>query len=179
MARETDTAPSHIFALAGPVTGLTRYDLSMARVAVICIYEREGVAARSVDEARADPRGGFEGDWHGARDNRQILVVDKAVLDDMGLLPGALREQVTVEGFEGLDSLSAGTILEIGSARFEVTKECAPCLTIGGYNEVDDPGAFREALEGRRGIFLKFTEDSPADSIAVGNEVKVLRLSGV
>lgn len=146
----------------------------MAKVAAIVLFKGKGATPELVDEARSDPKGGFLGDWHGERDDRQILVVDQAVLDDLGFQPGALREQITIEGLDGLQSLGRGTLLEIGASRLEVTQECHGCLTIGAYNGADDVEAFRESLKGRRGIFLRFTPDSPSDSIAVGEEVTVL-----
>lgn len=147
----------------------------MAKVAAILLYKEAGVTPELVAEARSDPKGGFSGDWHGERADRQILAVDSSVLDDLDLEPGALREQVTIEGLDGLDSLGPGTLFEIGDSRLEVTKECQGCLTIGAYNGVEDVESFRASLKGRRGIFLRFTPDSPSGSIAVGEEVKVLK----
>src|SRR3989442_1414869 len=44
---------------------------------------------------------GLEGDRHGKRGSRrQVLLVEQEVLDEIGLEPGAIREQVTVRGLD-------------------------------------------------------------------------------
>jgi MOSC domain-containing protein YiiM len=98
-------------------------------------------------------------------------MVDRSVLQDHDLAPGALREQLTVEGLPELDSLPPGTRIAAGAGILEVIDSCAPCLVIGEYNGVEDREAFRQSLEGRRGMFVEFVE--PAE-ISVGDVVRVL-----
>lgn len=145
----------------------------MAEVVGLFLYGRKGATPLPVPRVRSNPLGGLEGDWHGSRFPyvRSILMVDRAVLDDLGLGPGDLREQVTVEGLPELDSLASGTRLLAGEAELEITKECGPCLTIGAYNRVRDAEAFRDALRGRRGVFVRFVEGSPRE-ISLGDPVR-------
>ena len=145
----------------------------MASVVGIFLYEREGDRPTSVENAEFDSAGSLSGDRHGKKPGRKILMVDRDVLDEKGLAPGALREQLTVEGLPELYSFPAGTRLMVGSASLEVLKPCAPCLIIGQYNGAEDPEAFRQSIEGRRGMFVEFVGD-PGESISIGDEVRVV-----
>jgi len=108
---------------------------------------------------------GLEGDRHAKpRSRRQVLLVEQEVLDEFGLAPGAIREQVTVRGL-ALDELVFGARLRIGGALLEVAGPCHPCERM---DEVK-PGLQR-ALQGRRGRFVRVVE---AGSIAVGDLVHV------
>ena len=101
-------------------------------------------------EVRAIEGCGIEGDRHarpGSR--RQVLLMEAETLDALGLLPGDVREQVTVRGVR-LDGLASGARLRIGTAEFEVAGPCDPCERM----EEIRPG-LRTALEGRRGRFLR------------------------
>jgi len=109
---------------------------------------------------------GLEGDRHQrtAQGRRTVLLMEQEVLDQFGLAPGAVREQVTVRGLE-LAKLVFGSRLKIGSARLEVGGMCAPCERM---NELK-PG-LRGELEGRRGRFMRIVE---AGSFAVGDAITV------
>lgn len=108
---------------------------------------------------------GLEGDRHARKDSRrQVLVVEKEVLDQLGLAPGELREQITVEGLD-LGRLVFGSRLTCGSATLEVAGPCAPCERMDEIR----PG-LRKALEGRRGRFVRV---AGAGSIAVGDEIRL------
>lgn len=144
----------------------------MAKIAALFTYSAEGAAPAPIDAAGPNEKGALEGDRHGAKPGRKILMVDQGILDELGLEPGALREQITVEGLPELDSLPPGTRLEVGDSTLEITKACAPCLTIGAHNQVEDPEAFRDLLEGRRGMFVEFV--GHAQKISVGDQVAVL-----
>lgn len=144
----------------------------MPKVTGLFLFEKKGAEPASVDEARSDPKGGLDRDHHGARPNREILVVDRGILDELGLKPGALREQITVEGFPELDTLEPGTRLAVGNSTMKIMEPCHGCLIIGEYNGAD-PESFREAIEGHRGMFVQFVE-SDDGVIRVGDEVKLL-----
>ena len=98
---------------------------------------------------RAD--GGIEGDFHVAKSTRAVLVVDTSTLDELGLVPGDLREQITTAGLTGVTLLEPGTLLRIGEMTFRVNGECEPCTHIGELLGVEDREAFRISLQGRRG----------------------------
>jgi MOSC domain-containing protein YiiM len=69
--------------------------------------------------------------------------------------------------------LAPGTRLRIGPALLEITKECIGCTHIGEHIGVDDVEAFRQSLEGRRGMLARVVE-ADGDPIRVGDEVEVL-----
>lgn len=143
----------------------------MGKVVGLFLFEEEGAPPNAVETVYPASNGGFAGDRHGVRSGRKILAADAAALGSLGLSPGAVREQITIDGIPGLDSLPVGTRLRAGKAIFEVTKPCAPCLVIGEYNGVEDKEAFRAALEGKRGIFVMFVEPG---AVSVGDEVSVV-----
>lgn len=146
----------------------------MAKVVNILLHHTETLPPRPVEDAVVSPNGGLVGDSHdGRRQHRQVLLTDAQLLSQLGLAPGDLREQITVEGL-AVDGLAEGTKVAIGDAVAVVQGECAPCFTIGGYLGEEDVEAFRDKLIGKRGTFVLFDEASAGTSIAVGDEVKVL-----
>lgn len=106
---------------------------------------------------------GVQGDRHARKNNRrQVLVVEKEVLDTLKLVPGDLREQVTVEGLD-LEGLVFGSRLRCGSAVLEVSAPCEPC------ERMDEIRAgLQNVLEGRRGRFVRVVVPG---SIAVGDMI--------
>ena len=109
---------------------------------------------------------GLEGDRHQrtAQGRRTVLLMEQEVLDQHGLAPGDVREQITVRGL-GLTTLVFGSRLKIGGATLEVGGLCAPCERM---NEIE-PG-LRGKLEGRRGRFARIVAAGP---IAVGDAIAV------
>ena len=108
---------------------------------------------------------GLEGDRHAKPDaRRSVLLMQQEVLDEFGLEPGDVREQVTVRGLD-LMGLVFGSRLRVGDAVFEVAGPCAPCERM---NELQ-PG-LREKIDGRRGRFVHVVQQG---SFAVGDPVVV------
>src|SRR6266536_3199781 len=71
--------------------------------------------------------GGMPGDAHFAPGSaRQLLLIEAETLAALGIEPGTVKENLTVDGVS-LMGLPAGTRLEVGDAELEVTKECEPC----------------------------------------------------
>src|SRR5438270_6999217 len=70
--------------------------------------EKHGKPA-PVAEAVARVGGGIEGDVHAHRESRAVLVVDRAALDALGLRPGDLREEITIEGLPDVTNLPVDT----------------------------------------------------------------------
>lgn len=103
---------------------------------------------------------GLEGDRHAGREDgkRQVLLVEAGDLRDLGLSPGDLREQMTVD-LPGLMALSEGTRLRVGEALLELTGVCDPCTHIGEHVGVEDPEAFRRTLVGRRGMLARVVRE--------------------
>jgi MOSC domain-containing protein YiiM len=127
-------------------------------------------ALERVDAVSATPVG-LEGDRHAGRHGgkRQVLLAESGDLREVGVAPGDLREQVTVE-LPGLMSLGQGTRLWVGDAVLELTGPCEPCTHIGEHVGVHDPEAFRRDLVGRRGMLARVVGEG---TIRVGDPVAV------
>jgi MOSC domain-containing protein YiiM len=111
---------------------------------------------------------GLVGDKHaGAASKRQVLLADREALDALGIAPGTIKENVTVEGLNVM-RLPVGTRVRIGAqAVLEVTSICEPCFRMDEIR----PG-LRAELEGRRGMNTRVVDGGP---IAVGDAVLVLQ----
>jgi len=145
----------------------------MARVVSLQLHEGHGLPMRAVPQADARVGGGIEGDSHVHRAKRAVTIVDRSTHDAVGVQPGDLREQITVEGLPSLGSLSEGTLLRIGAITLRVNGSCDPCEHIGEMNGAD-PTEFRALLEGRRGLVCNVVEaEAP---VRVGDEVSVMEL---
>lgn len=144
----------------------------IARVVALHLRAERGFDPTPVAQANGRVGGGIEGDFHVAKTTRSVLIVDRSTLDDLGLAPGALREQVTVEGLPSVTGLGAGTLLRMGGISLEVNGPCEPCTHIGEVNGVADTEAFRLSLVGRRGAICTVVE--AAGPARVGDRVEVL-----
>ena len=114
---------------------------------------------------------GVRGDRHFGEANkplRQILLVDKSELSELGLEAGSLREQVTVD-FPDLQNLEPGSVIEIGEAAVEITSDCAPCKTMARYLGEDGQTFVKRALR-KRGMLGRVIDDGV---VAPGDEVKL------
>jgi MOSC domain-containing protein YiiM len=129
----------------------SRLEPMNARVVGLHLHERHGEQPRAADEVRGRVGGGIEGDSHVHRAKRAVVITDRSAHDALGLRPGDLREQITVEGLPGVATLEPGTELRVGGITLRVNGEAAPCTHIGEMLEVDDVLAFQAALTGRRG----------------------------
>ncbi len=135
----------------------------MARVVSLQLHDRRCEPLRAVDEVRGNVGGGLAGDSHAEKRTRAVLVVDRATLDALGLDPGDLREQVTVEGVPDVTSLASGTRLRVGALTLVVNGPCEPCRHVGEMLDVDDRQAFRDLLRRRRGALCTVVaDDGPA-----------------
>jgi MOSC domain-containing protein YiiM len=143
-------------------------DVATGRVVSLQLKRQHWSPLEPVDAVEATPAG-LDGDRHAGRvdGRRQVLLVESGDLGDLGLRPGDLREQITVE-LPRLMALTAGTRLRVGEAVLEVTNPCEPCTHIGEHAGVDDPEAFRQRLVGRRGMLARVAEPG---SIRVGDPV--------
>jgi MOSC domain-containing protein YiiM len=142
----------------------------------IQLLRAHGRPPEPVPEAVAVPGRGLEGDLHGkTREDgkRQVLLMDTETLDVLGLSPGDLRDQVTVE-LPGLQHLPAGTRLRMGEAELELTGPCEACTHIGELLRKDDREAFRHSLVGRRGVLARVLSISGSGRIRVGNAVELV-----
>jgi MOSC domain-containing protein YiiM len=130
---------------------------------VVALHLSKGSRAPLVPVPRVNAvhETGLEGDRHAKpRSRRQVLLVEQEVLDEFGLEPGAIREQVTVRGLD-LDKLVFGARIRVGEALLEVAGPCDPCARM---DEVKS--GLQKALVGRRGRFVRVIQ---AGSFAVGD----------
>jgi MOSC domain-containing protein YiiM len=109
---------------------------------------------------------GLDRDKHAnAASNRQVLLADKEALDAVGVLPGTIKENVTVEGLNVMQ-LPVGSRVRLGrSAVLEITKVCEACFRM---DEIRD--GLKQELEGRRGMVSRVIEGG---SISVGDPITV------
>ncbi len=109
---------------------------------------------------------GLEGDRHAkAGSARQVLLMDRETLSELDLGPGAVRENITVEGAH-LQGLASGSRISLGSeVVLELSGPCVPCRRM----EEIRPG-LQETLEGRRGVLATVARGG---TITVGDPVVV------
>ncbi len=144
----------------------------MPKVVSLQLHEGHGQPMRTVSEVSARVGGGIEGDSHVARTMRAVTVVDLETHTSVGVQPGDLREQITVEGLPKLGDLAEGTLLRIGAITLRVNGPCDPCTHIGEMNGVADLDEFQSMLEGRRGLVCNVVvADGP---VRVGDAVSVM-----
>jgi MOSC domain-containing protein YiiM len=124
---------------------------------------KSGVSTR-LERARAIAGHGLEGCAHANPPKREVLLVSKEHLDGLGLEPGAIRENVTVEGAD-VQAWEVGTRVRAGEALLEITMVCDPCHRM---DELRD--GLRAQLEGKRGMLARVVEGG---EIAVGDPVEL------
>jgi MOSC domain-containing protein YiiM len=108
---------------------------------------------------------GIEGCAHGHPPRREVLLVSKEHLDALGVEPGAIRENVTVEGVD-VHSWPVGQRVQVGAAVLEITMVCDPC------HRMDELRAgLRSQLDGRRGMLAHVVDGG---EIALGDQIELL-----
>jgi MOSC domain-containing protein YiiM len=108
---------------------------------------------------------GIEGCAHGNPPRREVLLVSKEHLDALGVEPGAIRENVTVEGVD-VHSWPVGQRVQVGAAVLEITMVCDPC------HRMDELRAgLRSQLDGRRGMLAHVVDGG---EIALGDQIELL-----
>ncbi len=143
-----------------------------ARIVGLHLHERHGEHPRAVAEVVGRVGGGIEGDSNAHRENRGVVIVDRSTHEALGLQPGDLREQITVDGLPGVSLLALDTEIRAGGLTLRVVGECEPCTHIGQMVGVDDVAAFQALLQGRRGaVCTVIAADGPA---RIGDAVEVL-----
>jgi MOSC domain-containing protein YiiM len=146
------------------------------RVVSIQLLQTRGRPLQPVSEVIAVPGRGLEGDLHGKTredGHRQVLLIDTGSLEAIGLSPGDLREQITVD-LPALQRLPEGTRVRVGEAELELTGPCEPCQHIGELVGKPDTEAFRQSLVGRRGVLARVVSVGGEGRIRVGDPAEVL-----
>lgn len=122
-----------------------------------------------VTRLEAHANHGIVGDTHYGKRTRQALLIGLAELEELGIEPGALREQITVQ-FPELQSLPKDTTLRVGSAEFTIEGPCEPCSSMAARLG-EDSEIFKARTRGRRGMLARV---STSGVIEVGSEVSVV-----
>ena len=138
---------------------------SMAKVIHLQLKPTEGAPMKVVSSVEATANYGLKDDVNAGRTKRQVLIIERELLDEFQLPIGDVRENITVQGIQ-LAGMAAGTRVRVGNALLEATLDCAPCQFI----EDKRPG-LRAAMEGKRGTLFKVIEGG---AINVGDEVIVI-----
>ena len=100
-----------------------------------------------------------------AASDRQVLLADQEALDEVGVEPGTIKENLTVEGLHAM-GLPAGTRVRLGdSAVLEIMKICEPCFRMDEIRM-----GLKDELVGRRGMVARVVNGG---SIAVGDRVRL------
>ena len=112
-----------------------------------------GEPMRDFDEVLAIENKGFQDCVHGRRGStRQVLLMDLETLEEFGIAPGRVRENITTRGI-ALGTLPLGQRLRAGEALLEVTKPCTPCHQMDEIRQ-----GLQEAIRGRRGLLCRVVE---------------------
>jgi len=125
----------------------------------------EGAPMKTVESVTAITSYGLKDDANAGRSKRQVLIIERELLDEFQLSVGEVRENITVQGIQ-LAGMAAGTRVRVGQALLEATLDCAPCQFI----EDKRPG-LRAAMEGKRGTLFKVIEGG---EINVGDALQIV-----
>ena len=138
----------------------------MATVAGLFVSPARGSGvSTALDRVRAVEGHGFEGCAHANPPRREVLFASEDHLQSVGVEPGAIRENVTVEGAD-VQSWPVGQEVRIGQAVFEITMVCDPC------HKMDELRAgLRAELDGKRGMLARVVEGG---EVAIGDELELL-----
>ena len=118
------------------------------------------------DRRRAVPGAGLEGCAHANPPKREVLFVSAEHLESVGVEPGAIRENLTVEGTD-VEQWPIGQRVQVGDeAVFEITMVCDPCHRMDELRE-----GLRAELQGKRGMLARVV--APGE-VAVGDSVELL-----
>ena len=126
---------------------------------------RKSGRSDSHDRRRAISGQGFEGCAHANPPRREVLFVSKEHLDSVNVEPGAVRENITVDG-DDVQQWPIGQRVRAGGAEFEITMVCDPCHRM---DELRD--GLRAELDGKRGMLARVVESG---EVAVGDEIELV-----
>ncbi len=128
--------------------------------------EKGSGISTSHDRVTAVADHGLEGCAHAGRPNRQVLFASKQHLDELDLEPGAIRENLTIEGVD-VHEWPVGQQVRAGGAVFEITMVCDPSHQMDVLRD-----GLRAELEGKRGMLAVVVEGG---EIAVGDPVELVQ----
>ena len=120
----------------------------------------------SHERRRAIAGEGLEGCAHANPPKREVLFVSADHLESVGVEPGDVRENLTVEGAD-VQQWPVGQRVRVGDeAVFEITMVCDPCARMDALRE-----GLRAEIDGKRGMLARIVESG---EVAVGDPVELL-----
>jgi MOSC domain-containing protein YiiM len=135
-----------------------------------------GEPMREFEEVSAVENKGFQHCIHGRSGSaRQVLLMDLETLEEFGIAPGRVRENITTRRI-ALETLPLGERLRAGEALLEVTKPCEPCHQMDEIRQ-----GLQEALRGRRGLLCRVVESGRirrGDRIEIEKSARALHHAG-
>jgi MOSC domain-containing protein YiiM len=141
------------------------YTRSVGEIVGIWRSPKRRDAMEPLETARVYENEGVEGCAHRRGGKRNVLFVAAEDLEDLGVEPGAVKENFTVRGAEVM-KWPLGQRLGIGDAEFEVSMICDPCELMNTIR----PGLLAE-IDGRRGMLARVLKTG---RVSVGDEVRPL-----
>lgn len=137
-------------------------------VVAIHLGPREGGPLEAVASVRAYAGRGLKGDRHlkpsGAKSGQALTLVEEEAVDELGLVPGATRRQLTVRGIRLNDLV--GKHFTVGEVECYGVGLCEPCMHL---QQLTRPGLIDELVH-RGGINADILSDG---TIFVGDAVKI------
>ena len=126
----------------------------------------KGTPSDPVQEANAISGLGLQGDRSAYEGNlRQVLFVDKEILDGAGLAPGQVKENITVTGLN-VAEIKPGQVFTIGdSITLEAVGDCEACSKMDAIRL-----GLKDQLQGKRGMLAKVITGG---SIKIGDSITV------
>jgi MOSC domain-containing protein YiiM len=125
-----------------------------------------GQPVREFDEGFAVENKGLRDCVHGRPgSSRQLLLMDVETLEEFGIAPGRVKENITTRGIR-LEGLSMGQRIRVGDALLEITKECEPCHQMEAIRQ-----GLQEALRGRRGVLCRVVKSG---QIRRGDSIEII-----
>ena len=108
---------------------------------------------------------GLEGCAHANPPKREVLFASLEHLQSVGVEPGAIRENLTVDG-DDVEKWPVGQRVRAGGAVFEITMVCDPCHRMDELRN-----GLREQLDGKRGMLARVVESG---EVAVGDPIHLV-----
>jgi MOSC domain-containing protein YiiM len=138
----------------------------VASVAGLFVSPGRGTGRSEARErVRALEGHGIEGCAHANPPRREVLLASREHLESVDVEPGAIRENVTVEGAD-VQRWPVGQQVRVGEALLEITMVCEPC------HRMDELRAgLRAELDGRRGMLAHVVEGG---EIALGDPIELV-----
>ena len=132
----------------------------------LCLVHR--FPMKEIEEAEAVKNKGLNGCVHGRPNSkRQISLMDLETLQKLGILSGAVKENVTTRGLD-FQRLCPGQHLRIGGSLLEITVPCEPCSRMDEIRQ-----GLQEELRGQRCWLGRVVESG---TIRRGDRIEVLAM---